>query len=65
MQFLIMISRVHAKITKQGNEYYITDANSMNHTYVDGVIVPPGAPFKLSNMSKIRLSDEEFIFQKP
>ena len=37
----------------------------MNHTYVDGVIVPPGAPFKLSNMSKIRLSDEEFIFQKP
>ncbi len=59
------ISRVHAKITKQGNEYYITDANSMNHTYVDGVIVPPGAPFKLSKMSKIRLSDEEFIFQKP
>ena len=59
------ISRVHAKITKQGNEYYITDANSMNHTYVDGVIVSPGAPVKLSNMSRIRLSDEEFIFQKP
>lgn len=59
------ISRLHAKIVKQGNDYYISDANSMNHTFVDGVMLPPGSPCKLSNMSKIRLSDEEFVFQKP
>lgn len=41
------IGRKHAQITKINNEYYITDLNSVNHTYLDGLPMEPNVPYKL------------------
>lgn len=57
------ISRVHAKILRHGTQYFIQDNDSMNHTYVDGRQVMKGQELPIQNGSRIRLSDEEFIFK--
>ncbi len=57
------ISRVHAKILRHGTQYFIQDNDSMNHTYVDGRQVMNGQELPIQNGSRIRLSDEEFIFK--
>lgn len=57
------ISRVHAKILRHGTQYFIQDNDSMNHTYVDGRQVMKGEELPIQNGSRIRLSDEEFIFK--
>lgn len=59
----ITISRVHAKILRHGTQYFIQDNDSMNHTYVDGRQVMKGEELPIQNGSRIRLSDEEFIFK--
>ena len=57
------ISRGHAKILRHGTQYFIQDNDSMNHTYVDGRQVMKGEELPIQNGSRIRLSDEEFIFK--
>lgn len=56
------ISRTHAVISRKFDEYVITDENSKNHTYVNGVMVVAGQSQVLRNGDIIRLSDEEFEF---
>ena len=56
------ISRSHANIVMENDEYYIMDMNSKNHTYVNGRMIPSGDKVKLIPGSHIRLSNEEFEF---
>ncbi|MCI5699211.1 MAG: FHA domain-containing protein [Lachnospiraceae bacterium] len=58
----LKVGRNHADIIKQGQEYKIIDNNSKNHTYVDGEQITGELPVSLKHGSRIRLSDEEFIF---
>lgn len=57
------ISRSHANIVIQQNGYYIEDTNSTNHTYVNDKMIVSGSAVKLEQGARIRLGNEEFIFQ--
>lgn len=56
------VGACHADITRKGGEWYITDRNSANHTYVDGTMIPPMQAVPLRAGAQIRLADEEFEF---
>jgi pSer/pThr/pTyr-binding forkhead associated (FHA) protein len=57
------ISRIHAKIVNRNGKYYILDMGSTNHTYVNGSQSPANTEIPLVNGTKIRMSNEEFLFQ--
>ena len=56
------ISRSHANIVQNGNDYYIIDVNSKNHTYLNGSIIQSNVEIKLQPGMCIKLADEEFEF---
>lgn len=56
------IGGCHAEITKKNQEWYLTDRNSANHTYLNGSQIPPMQAARLSSSDRIRLADEEFEF---
>lgn len=57
------ISSRHADIMRKGNEFFILDNNSTNHTYVNGKQAMPGDFVKIEGGDRIRLSDVEFLFE--
>lgn len=56
------VSRRHAKITRQGETFYITDLHATNYTYVGGKRLESGQSAALDDQTVIRLANEEFIF---
>lgn len=56
------VSRVHARIVRRDNQYFVIDDNSMNHTYVNDMQIAAGQEFPLQSGCRIKLSDEEFQF---
>jgi len=56
------VSRKHADIITRGRSYYICDQNSTNHTYVNGVVMPPKEEVEIFDGDIIKLAEEEFIF---
>lgn len=56
------VSRCHAKLVRKGAQYFITDMNSTNYTFVNGVKVMPGQEVALSDRDVIRIADEDFEF---
>lgn len=56
------VSRTHATILQESGRYLIRDENSSNHTYINGVMIPPYTPVQLENGCEIRLGSEEFRF---
>lgn len=56
------ISRMHARIVKRGEEYYIEDLNSTNGTYVNGELLEYHVPRKLAPNDWIRFGNEEYLF---
>ena len=58
------VSRTHATILRDGQRYLIRDENSSNHTYVNGVMIPPYTPVELEDGCEIRMGSEEFHFQQ-
>ncbi len=56
------ISRTHAEITYDGNDFTINDLGSMNATYVDGTAVPIGQPRRLRDGAQVKLGSELFTF---
>ena len=57
------VSRRHASVTiRSKNDCYITDLNSSNHTFVDGVQLTPNAPARMFRGSRVYISNEEFLF---
>jgi pSer/pThr/pTyr-binding forkhead associated (FHA) protein len=57
------ISRSHADFTTRDGEYYVTDMNSTNHTYVNGAMIQSSVEVKLVHGTKIKLANEEFEFK--
>mgnify|MGYP000803708465 FL=1 len=59
------VSRCHAQIVRKGSNYFITDMNSTNFTFVNGVKAAPNQEVILTNHAKVRIADEEFEFVLP
>lgn len=57
------IGRCHAVIVRKGDTFYIVDADSKNHTYVNGIMIESNVEVPLENQAVIRLSDEGFVFE--
>lgn len=57
------ISRSHANFISRDGEYFVTDTNSTNHTYVNGVMIQSNVETKLSHGDKVRLANEDFEFK--
>ena len=57
------ISRQHAIILHKGENYYIKDNKSTNHTYVDHKMVEGEEEILLKNNCTITLGDEDFTFK--
>lgn len=53
------VSRLHCKIIKQKENFFIQDLDSLNHTYVNGEYVPPFELMELSDRDLITLGDVE------
>ena len=56
------ISRSHADIVRQGEQFFIVDQNSLNHTFVNGVEIASKQMVALQTGTEIRLADERFEF---
>lgn len=56
------VGRRHAFIHKQEDHFYIIDNNSTNRTYLNGKVIPQNEKIELFNDTKIRLADENFVF---
>lgn len=57
-------SREHCLIRYVSGDYYLEDCGSKNFTYVEEKRVMPGEKRKLVDHCRIRLSDEEFLFEE-
>lgn len=57
------ISRKHASIFKEGNDYFIRDEGSTNGTRIDGTKLTANQAILLKNRARIQLSDENFTFE--
>lgn len=53
------ISRIHAMVYRIGNDWFLEDQGSLNHTYVDGKRIDE--PYKLRNDLMIRFANENFL----
>ena len=57
------ISRMHAKFSKNGNRIYITDLNSTNGTFQNGMRLTPNASEVIEPGDEIRLGKLKFIYR--
>lgn len=53
----------HASIVQRGNDFFVVDQNSTNHTYLNGNMILGGVETKLSDGDRLRFADEEFDFR--
>ena len=56
------VSRIHAKIRKVEEEYYLTDLNSRNGTVVNGRILKSGEEYCLQNEDEVDFAQARYIF---
>lgn len=56
------VSRSHADIICKNDKYYIYDLESKNKTYVNERVIPSKTEIEIKNSDRIKLSNEEFIF---
>lgn len=54
------ISRCHARVVKDQNQYYLEDLNSSNHTYMNEKMLQEKAV--LTDDTVFKMADEEFRF---
>ncbi len=55
------ISRIHCKVVRQNDEYYIMDLGSSNGTFVNETKVRPNGYHILKNNDIVRLADTHFL----
>lgn len=60
----VAVSRNHAEIIIQNGEYYIRDNDSLNHTYINGTMIPVKENVVLYEEDVIFLANEAFIFKR-
>lgn len=56
------VSRIHAKITKEGEDFYLEDLNSTNGTYCNGKLLNYKEKIKLEKNDKIVFAKEQYRF---
>ena len=56
------VSGTHAKITREGNDYFITDSNSLNGSFLNSLPLAYRKPYKLHPMDVIKFASESYIF---
>lgn len=60
----ISVSRMHARIFKEGNEIYLEDLNSTNGTYKNGLRLEPYEKRKLETEDEILIGKRMLIFRE-
>ncbi len=60
VDFNKMISRKHCRISRQGNQYTVTDLQSSNGTFVNRARLKPGLPYPIKDGDIIRMADSDF-----
>lgn len=58
------VSRIHAKIRKNGEEYYLSDLNSKNGTSVNGNMLKGEDEYCLHNQDEVHFGGAQYIFLK-
>ena len=56
------ISRIHARITQEQDEYYLEDMNSTNGTFLNGQILEYREKVKLKERDRIAFGTVEYLF---
>lgn len=59
------ISREHFSIRKRGKEYHVSDLNSVNGTWLNGVRLQPNMTYLLYVGDTLRLGGVDYIFSVP
>lgn len=59
------ISRIHCCISRKADNYYLSDLNSTNGTYLNGKEIIPGNDALLSSNDEIRICSQEFYIKFP
>lgn len=54
------VSRKHCLITRMNNKYFVQDLKSVNHTLVNGIMIPPYELMELENNDILSVADIEF-----
>ena len=62
--FLPTVSRIHAKIRKADDEYYLSDLNSRNGTSVNGRLLKTGEEYQLQDEDQVEFAQARYIFLK-
>ncbi len=57
------ISRRHAALLNENGIVFLQDLGSMNHSYINDVILEPNQKQVVRNGDRIRLANEEFVFE--
>lgn len=57
------IGRHHARISRKGEDYFITDLSSVNHTFVNGEQIPPETPRMLSDKDTVIFGDADYVYE--
>ncbi len=57
------VSRIHAAIWRESDEYKIEDLNSTNGTWINGKELIPRKPQGLNNGDRVRFAEVEYIFR--
>lgn len=60
MNFSRAVSRKHCLITKMNDKYFLQDLKSVNHTLVNGIMIPPYELMELENNDILSVADIEF-----
>ncbi len=58
----VAVSRSHADIITRDGRYFVKDLNSKNHTYINNVEIPVLSEVEIFSGDRLRLGNEEFIF---
>lgn len=56
------VSGNHGKITKEGDDFFLVDNNSLNGTLLNGNILSYRIPYKLKPMDIIQFATESYVF---
>ena len=56
------VSRIHAKIRRKEEEYYLTDMNSRNGTAVNGRLLLPEEEYRLQPEDEVDFAQARYIF---
>ena len=59
-----VISSNHAKITQKNSEWFITDLNSTNKTYINSVKIEPNVPVKIKQNDVVILANVTFTVRE-